>query len=239
MKVTVIIPCYNAGIYLARAVSSVRDQEAGFPLTTEIIVIDDGSTDGSVEKLERAFATEPSGSNLKILHQDHRGASAARNYGMKEATGECILFLDADDVLVSNAIDSLYQGLLQNGGGHQVALGMAEEFISEELDSKTAGELTKKEVPFGAFLSGCCFGKKEALLKVGYFDPNLKSGGETVDWLARLRYSGLKTVQLNVITVRRRIHLTNTGRVLMQGQMQDYASIIRKRLLAQRMSNKN
>ena len=110
--------------------------------------------------------------------------------------------------------------------------------ISEELDSKTAGELTKKEVPFGAFLSGCCFGKKEALLKVGYFDPNLKSGGETVDWLARLRYSGLKTVQLNVITVRRRIHLTNTGRVLMQGQMQDYATIIRKRLLAQRMSNK-
>ena len=237
IKASVIIPCYNAGSYLVQAVSSVRKQQASFPLTTEIIVIDDGATDGSVERLESSVAARSIGSVLKILHQDHQGASAARNYGIKEATGDYLLFLDADDVLMPDAIESLYQGLLQNEGA-VIVLGMAEEFISEELDSKTAGELTKKEVPFGAFLSGCCFGKKEALLKVGYFDPNLKSGGETVDWLARLRYSGLKTVQLNVITVRRRIHLTNTGRVLMQGQMQDYATIIRKRLLAQRMSNK-
>ena len=115
---------------------------------------------------------------------------------------------------------------------------MAEEFISEELDAKTADGLTRKEIPFGAFLSGCCFGKKEDLLKVGFFDINLKSGGETVDWLARLRNSGLNTLQLDMVTVRRRIHLTNTGRVLMQGQMQDYATIIRRRLLAQRMNKK-
>ena len=236
MKVTVIIPCYNAGSYLSHAVSSVRNQQTSFPLTTEIIVIDDGSTDGSVEQLQSLAATGSIGSDLIVLHQDRQGASAARNYGIKEATGDYLLFLDADDVLVPDAIESLYQGLLRNES--VVALGMAEEFISEELDAKTAGGLTKKDVPFGAFLSGCCFGKKEALLKVGYFDPNLKSGGETVDWLARLRNSGLKTVQLNVITVRRRIHLTNTGRVLMQGQMQDYATIIRRRLMAQRMSNR-
>ena len=59
-----------------------------------------------------------------------------------------------------------------------------------------------------------------------------------MDWLARLRNSGLQTVQLDVVTVRRRIHLTNSGRVLMQGQMQDYATIIRRRLLAQRMNKK-
>ena len=119
-----------------------------------------------------------------------------------------------------------------------VALGMAEEFISEEIDAKTAAELPKKEVPFGAFLSGCCFGKKEELLKVGFFDTSLNQAGETVDYLARLRNSGLSVVQLDKVTVRRRIHLTNSGRVLMQGQMQDYATIIRRRLLAQRMSNK-
>jgi glycosyltransferase involved in cell wall biosynthesis len=174
------------------------------------------------------------GSNIKILHQDHQGASVARNYGMKEAKGDYLLFLDADDMLTPGAIESLYQGILQHEGV-AVVLGMAEEFISEELGAKTASELTKKEVPFGAFLSGCCFGKSEDLLKVGFFDTSLKSGGETVDWLARLRNSGLKTVQLDIVTVRRRIHLTNTGRVLMQGQMQDYASIIRKRLLAKRV----
>jgi len=229
MKLSVIIPCYNAGSYLSQAVSSIRNQQTGFPLTTEIIVIDDGSTDGCVEKLQ--------GSDLKILHQNHQGASAARNYGIKEATGEYLLFLDADDVLVPGAVESLYQGLLRQEGS-AVVLGMAEEFVSEELDAKTAAGLAKKEIPFGAFLSGCCFGKKEALLQVGFFDTSLNQAGETVDWLARLRNSGLQTVQLDVVTVRRRIHLTNSGRVLMQGQMQDYATIIRRRLLAQRMSNK-
>ena len=229
MKLSVIIPCYNAGPYLAQAVSSIRNQQTGFPLATEIIVIDDDSTDGCVEQLQ--------GSDLKILHQDHQGASAARNYGMQEAKGDYLLFLDADDVLTPDAVESLYQGLLKHEGV-AVAFGMAEEFISEELDAKTAGGLTKKEIPFGAFLSGCCLGKKEVLLKVGFFDINLKSGGETVDWLARLRNSDLKTLQLDTVTVRRRIHLTNTGRVLMQGQMQDYATIIRRRLLAQRMNKK-
>ena len=227
MIVSVIIPCYNAGTYLIQAVCSVRDQQTNIPLTKEIIVIDDGSTDHSVDNLQ--------GSDLKVLHQNHQGASAARNYGMQEAKGDYLLFLDADDVLTPGAIESLYQGLEQHEDA-AVAFGMAEEFISEELDSKTAGGLTKKEIPFGAFLSGCCFGKKEDLLIVGFFDTSLKSGGETVDWLARLRNSGLKTVQLDTVTVRRRIHLTNTGRVLMQGQMQDYATIIRKRLLAQRMN---
>ena len=229
MKLSVIIPCYNAGSYLSQAVSSIRNQQTGFPLTTEIIVIDDGSTDGCVEQLK--------GSDVNILHQNHQGASAARNYGMKEATGEYLLFLDADDVLVPDAVESLYQGLLQQEGS-VVVLGMAEEFVSEELDAKTAAGLAKKEIPFGAFLSGCCFGKKDALLQVGFFDTSLNQAGETVDWLARLRNSGLKTVQLDVVTVRRRIHLTNSGRVLMQGQMRDYATIIRRRLLAQRMNKK-
>ena len=221
MKVSVIIPCYNAGSYLS--------QKTSFPLTTEIIVIDDDSPDGCVERLE-------AGSDLRILHQEHQGASAARNYGMREATGEYLLFLDDDDVLVPDAVESLYQGLQQNES--DVVLGMAEEFISEEITAQAAASLSKKDVPFGAFLSGCCFGKKEAILRFGFFDTSLKSG-ETVDWLARLRESGLKTVQLTQITVRRRIHLTNSGRLYEQEQMQSYASIIRKRILAQRMSNKN
>ena len=115
---------------------------------------------------------------------------------------------------------------------------MAEEFISEELDAEATRGLAKKEVPFGAFLSGCCLGKKEALLKVGFFDTSLNQAGETVDYLARLKDSGLLTVQLDKVTVHRRIHLSNSGRVMMKGQMQDYATIIRKRLLAQRMNKK-
>lgn len=228
MKLSVIIPSYNAGVYLAQAVSSVRKQKTGFPLTTEIIVIDDGSTDHSVEQLQ--------GSNLIILHQDHQGSAKARNYGIKEATGDYILFLDADDKLVPDAIETLYHGLLQNKPA-VAALGMAQEFISEEIDAETAAGLPKKEVPFGAFLSGCCLVEKDALLKVGFFDASLDAG-ETVDWLARLRNSGLPIVELEIITAHRRIHLTNKGRIHEKIQMKEYAAIIRKRMLAQKMSNR-
>ena len=228
MKLSVITPSYNAGVYLAQAVSSVRKQKTGFPLTTEIIVIDDGSTDHSVEQLQ--------GSNLIILHQDHQGSAKARNYGIKEATGDYILFLDADDKLVPDAIETLYHGLLQNE--HAVAtLGMAQEFISEEIDAETAAGLPKKEIPFGAFLSGCCLVEKDALLKVGFFDASLDAG-ETVDWLARLRNSGLPIVELEKITAHRRIHLTNKGRIHEKIQMKEYAAIIRKRMLAQKTRSK-
>ena len=228
MKLSVIIPSYNAGIYLAQAVSSVRKQMTGFPLTTEIIVIDDGSTDHSVEQLQA--------SDLKILYQNHQGSAKARNYGIKEATGDFILFLDADDRLMPDAIEALYNGLLQNEPA-VAALGMAQEFISEEIDAETAAGLPKKDVPFGAFLSGCCLVEKDALLKVGFFDTSLEAG-ETVDWLARLRNSGSPIVELDKITVHRRIHLTNKGRIHEKVQMKEYAAIIRKRMLAQKTRNK-
>ena len=231
MKVSVIIPSYNAGTYLAQAVSSVRKQQTGFPLDTEIIVIDDGSSDGSVEQLQGLAAAERTlGSDLWILRQNHQGAAAARNYGMRKAKGDWLLFLDADDVLMPDAIESFCQGLLQNEDA-MIALGMAEDFVSEELDAKQADGLSKKEFPYSGVLAGCCFGKREAFLEIGFFDTSLKAG-ENVDWLARLRNSGLNTVQLDVVTVSRRIHLTNTGRIYIKEQMQDYATIIRRRLLA-------
>ncbi len=224
---SVIIPCYNAGTYLAKAIYSVRNQKTSFPLITEIIVIDDGSTDHSVEQLKR--------SDLKLLHQSHQGAAAARNYGMREAKGEYLLFLDADDVLMPGAIELLYLGLLQNEGS-AVAFGMAEEFISEELDEKQTRGLAVKGNPFFGSLAGC-FGKRETLLEVGFFDTRLKSG-EVVDWMLRLRKSGLKVLQLAEVTVRRRIHLTNTGRVREQEQMKNYATIIRRQLQEKRSGTK-
>lgn len=236
MKVSVIIPSYNAGAYLAQAIASVRKQQTSFPLNTEIVVIDDGSTDNSVEQLQvLAVAEGALESDLKILRQNHQGAAAARNYGMKEATGDYLLFLDADDLLTPCAIELLYQGLLSNGREQKVVFGMAEEFISEELDEIQAGRLSKKEVPFSGSLAGC-FGEKKALLDVGFFDTSLNQAGETVDWLVRLRNSGLKILQLDQVTVRRRIHLTNTGRVRAQEEMQAYAAIIRRRLLAQKIT---
>jgi glycosyltransferase involved in cell wall biosynthesis len=87
--VSVIVPCYNAGRYVAEAVTSALAQT--YP-AVEVIVIDDGSQDDSRERLA-AF-----GDRIRVITQPNRGVSAARNRGIAESRGEFLAYLDADDV---------------------------------------------------------------------------------------------------------------------------------------------
>jgi glycosyltransferase involved in cell wall biosynthesis len=88
--ISVVIPCHNAAPYLREAVESVLAQT--FP-ALEIIVVDDGSTDGS------AAVAESFGSRVRVHRQEKQGAPVARNRGVELARGELIQFLDADDIL--------------------------------------------------------------------------------------------------------------------------------------------
>src|SRR5205823_4417550 len=93
--VSVVIPCFNAGETIAVAVDSVLAQtDAHF----DILVIDDGSTDGSLE-ITRRFEQQ-----VRVLTGSNRGASAARNRGIADTTSEWLLFLDADDLLLPGTL---------------------------------------------------------------------------------------------------------------------------------------
>jgi glycosyltransferase involved in cell wall biosynthesis len=95
--VSILIPCYNAEQWLADSVKSVLTQTWG---KTEIIVVDDGSTDGSL-----AIAKSFKAPNLKVIRQPNQGASAARNRALRTAQGEFIQYLDADDLLAPDKIE--------------------------------------------------------------------------------------------------------------------------------------
>lgn len=88
MKVSVIIPVYNLADYLHYSLSSIINQTF---FDMEIIVVDDGSTDDSL-KIAHEFAETDS--RIKVIHQNNEGVSAARNTGLRIASGEYILFLD-------------------------------------------------------------------------------------------------------------------------------------------------
>jgi len=89
--VSILIPCFNAVRYLGKTIESAQAQSWE---RTETIVVDDGSTDGSLE-LARQFES----SLVKVIHQENRGACCARNRAYEEAQGDYIQWLDADDLL--------------------------------------------------------------------------------------------------------------------------------------------
>src|SRR3990167_165993 len=82
-QISIIIPAYNEAKYIGTCLSSLQGQNLK---TKEIIVVDDGSTDDTLKVVN----------SLKILHQNHRGAGAARNLGAKHAIGDILVFVDAD-----------------------------------------------------------------------------------------------------------------------------------------------
>src|ERR1700748_3370934 len=92
--VSIIIPVYNAQKYLAETINSALAQT--WP-NKEIIIVDDGSTDNSFQ-IAKNFEND----KVRVYYQENRGAGAARNKGLREAKGNYIQFLDADDLISNN-----------------------------------------------------------------------------------------------------------------------------------------
>jgi len=97
-KISVIIPTYNYGKYIERAIDSVLEQSYR---SFEIVVVDDGSTDNTRLIIERKDKEK-----VRYFYQENKGASAARNKGVKESKGKYLIFLDADDALGKNQMFS-------------------------------------------------------------------------------------------------------------------------------------
>ena len=107
---TVIIPAYNVENLLEKCVESVAMQDYPKDLL-EIIVVDDGSTDGTLlvaEKLAKKY------SNVKVIHKENGGSSSARNVGIEAATGEYLGFVDSDDFVDKHMYSTLIEAAERN-----------------------------------------------------------------------------------------------------------------------------
>ncbi len=217
-KISVIIPAYNAEKYLGEAIDSVAAALGGALPPAEIIVVSDGSTDGT--------AAVAAGKNAVLIEKERAGAAAARNAGLRAASGELIAFLDADDVLTPGALSDMYEFMLRTGA--DAVFARAEDFLSPELTEEERAGLAVRNGPYAGCLPGCSLIRRSVFDAVGPFDASLRSG-ETVQWMMKLKDSGLPTAALDRVTIRRRIHLTNTGRVARGQEMKNYAAILRMR----------
>lgn len=121
-KLSVVIPVYNAIKYLDACVGSVLAQTR---LCDELILVDDGSTDGSERLCDEYESRHPF---IRAIHQDNGGASAARNAGLKAAQGEYIHFIDSDDMLAG---EDVYEKLIETAldGENEIIFFRRERFI--------------------------------------------------------------------------------------------------------------
>jgi len=130
-SVSIIIPAYNAEKWIALAIDSVLGQSW---TNLEVIVVDDGSKDATIEMVE-----EISDSRVRLIRQENRGASAARNRGLIAANGDFIQYLDADDWLSPDKIENQLKAL-QNAPAGSIASCTWGKFVNDPGDIKVRAE---------------------------------------------------------------------------------------------------
>lgn len=110
LMLSVVVPCYNVELYLDRCLASLRDQDMG-PDEYEIIVVDDGSTDGTLRLAREHAASDP---RVVVHHQENLGLSAARNAGLDRAMGDYVYFVDGDDYVASGVLRSVVESMREH-----------------------------------------------------------------------------------------------------------------------------
>jgi glycosyltransferase involved in cell wall biosynthesis len=199
--ISVMIGVYNAERYLAEAIESVFAQSYR-PL--ELIVVDDGSDDGSGD-VARGY-----GDGLTYARQENAGNGSARNHAVRLASGELFAFLDADDRFLPEKLEHQFAAL-EADPNLDMVFGHVREFVSPELtDTERASVRPPAAEPMPWPAPNLMLIRRESFARVGPFSEDVKVG-VTVDWYARAKEAGLRGVVLPEVVLERRLHLTNNG----------------------------
>jgi len=195
--VSVIVPAYNREDYLPEALDSIVNQNYR-PL--EVIVVDDGSTDGTVTVAQ-------SHPEVRCVCQVHQGVSAARNAGVAASRGELLAFLDSDDCWTPGKLDVQVDYLLQNPG-IDFCLGRIQNYL--QPGCRQPGWVADYEFSAPLAVPSPCtmLIRRAAFDRVGGFDPRFTHGEDT-DWFFRAREGRIPFFMLPDILLYRRIHNTN------------------------------
>ena len=198
--VTVMITVFNGAAYLAEAIETVLAQTYR---SIELIVLDDGSTDGSGD-VANSF-----GSALRYEPQENAGMSGARNSAVALATGAYFSFLDADDRFRPEKIARQME-ILQADPSVDVVFGHMTEFVSPDVDEQAAALLRDPVHDLPWRTPNLMLVRREAFERVGLFSTELRVG-IGVDWYARAMECGLKEFVPPSIVLERRLHAANNG----------------------------
>ena len=196
--ISVVVPFFDNASYVGEAVESALAQT--YP-RVEMVLVDDGSTDGGWEAVQ-AFSDRAT-----LIRQENLGAGPARNAGIAAARGELVAFLDADDLWEPAKLER-QAALLGDDPALDVVMTMVREFLSPELDPATAPLAPAPDPRPGAIPSAMLM-RRTAVDRVGPFNDS--RSGHWADWWTRFADAGLQSATIDEVLTRRRLHLTNLG----------------------------
>lgn len=149
-KISIIVPVYNVEDYLEECIESIINQTYK---NIEIIIINDGSKDNSGVICDKYSKKDK---RIRVLHQENKGLSVARNIGIKESTGKYISLIDADDVVHSKMIELMYREIEKNKC--DIAICMFQEFTKSFIEKNN--EYSVKVMNQNEFLKGLMIDKE-------------------------------------------------------------------------------
>lgn len=189
--ISVIIPVYNKELTIKRTVKSVLNQTY---VDFELIIVDDGSTDKSLQIINDSFDDK----RIRCVKQENRGVSVARNNGVKHSRGEWIAFLDADDIWLPMYLEEMYNAFCSNKNA--VMIGCASYtayFDSDRVSTNRMIDHCYDQVckinffnnpDIMSHIGATCI-KKDIFIKIGGFDEKIRNN-EDVQLIAKISLVG-------------------------------------------------
>jgi glycosyltransferase involved in cell wall biosynthesis len=219
--VAAIVPLFNGRRFICEAIESIRAQELK---PREIVVVDDGSTDGGTCLLSGY-------PEIRIVRQPNGGEATARNRGVKESTQPMIAFLDQDDLWLPQKL-GLQLRALQANPSVDIVFGQHQIFVEDDarwFRQDLLGKVLTAELP------GSLLVRRTVFERIGPYREDMRRGSD-VDWICRAQDARIKSQLVEEVLLLRRIHHANSSideALFMSGLLRvARASVRRKRCLS-------
>lgn len=217
LPISVIISVFNAEKYLSESLDSVLNQSMP---AKEIIVINDGSKDRSIEILKHY------GKKIKLIDRENKGVPYSVNEGISLVKQPWIAFNDGDDIWSQNKLELQYNYLLEHKHLN-ILFGMMQQFISPELSETDKAIIYVPKSVEKALIRPAMLAHQSVFAKHGLFNPSLKAG-DFIDWFQRIKEKDVKFDFIDEVVYYRRLHKNSLSS--QHGVKEDFLKILKAKL---------
>jgi glycosyltransferase involved in cell wall biosynthesis len=224
--ISCVVPVFNGERYLAEALESILKQSYR---SLEIIVVDDGSTDGTAAVMDHYAG------RARLLRQANAGTAAARNLGLNAAQGEFVAFLDADDLWHPEKLERQTARFKTRPELDYCVTHVQNFWVPELIEEERRFRDHRISKALPGYSTGTLLARRALFDTVGQFNPAIKHADDT-EWFLRASEHGAAMELLPDVLLYRRLHQTNLSRLRASNSRDQYLQILKTALDRRRLN---